>query len=55
MLPLQDGMLHRSVEVTNLLFKRMRVHTDGVWLWTAKNETRKKGKARWRSIREAPT
>ncbi|MFD9867475.1 hypothetical protein ACFXI8_23630 [Streptomyces niveus] len=35
--------------------KQIRVNTDGVWAWTAKNETRKKGKARWRSIRATPT
>lgn len=52
MLVLQYGMLYRSVEVTNLLVKQIRVDTDGVWVWTAKSKTRRKGKGWWRFIRD---
>ncbi|MFI8265306.1 hypothetical protein [Streptomyces sp. NPDC085665] len=54
MLVLQYGMLYRSVEVTNLLVKQIRVDTDGVWVWTAKSKTRRSGKGRWRFIRDRP-
>lgn len=52
MLVLQYGMLYRSVEVTNLLVKQVRVDTDGVYVWTAKSKTRRKGKGRWKFIRD---
>ncbi|MDL5199537.1 tyrosine-type recombinase/integrase [Streptomyces sp. ALI-76-A] len=52
MLVLQYGMLYRSIEVTNLLVKQIRVDTDGVWVWTAMSKTRRKGKGRWRFIRD---
>ncbi|MEW1657925.1 hypothetical protein [Streptomyces sp. NPDC093707] len=52
MLVLQYGMLYRSVEVTNLLVKQIRIDTDGVWVWTAKSKTRRKGNGRWRFIRD---
>ncbi|MFP1628869.1 hypothetical protein ACLB9X_27680 [Streptomyces sp. 5K101] len=52
MLVLQYGMLYRSIEVTNLLVKQVRVDTDGVWVWTAKSKTRRNGKGRWRFIRD---
>ncbi|MEU3098142.1 tyrosine-type recombinase/integrase [Streptomyces sp. NPDC006967] len=52
MLVLQYGMLYRSVEVTNLLVKQIRVDTDGVWVWTAMSKTRRKGRGRWRFVRD---
>lgn len=52
MLVLQYGMLYRSIEVTNLLVKHIRLDTDGVWVWTAMSKTRRKGKGRWRFIRD---
>lgn len=52
MLVLQYGMLYRSVDVTNLLVKHVRVGTDGVYVWTAKSKTRRKGIGRWRFIRD---
>ncbi|NEA53553.1 tyrosine-type recombinase/integrase [Streptomyces sp. SID13666] len=45
------GMLSRSVEVAGLLVKHVRLDTDGVWVWTAKSKTRRKG-GRWRFIRD---
>lgn len=54
MLVLQYGMLYRSVEVTNLLVRHVRLDTDGVWVWTAKSKTRRSGKGRWRFIRDRP-
>jgi hypothetical protein len=52
MLVLQYGMLYRSIDVTNLLVKHIRVATDGVYVWTAKSKTRRKGKGRWKFIRD---
>ncbi|MEU5090412.1 tyrosine-type recombinase/integrase [Streptomyces sp. NPDC021356] len=52
MLVLQYGMLYRSIEVTNLLVKQVRVDAGGVWVWTAKSKTRRKGNGRWRFIRD---
>ncbi|WP_051774677.1 tyrosine-type recombinase/integrase [Streptomyces sp. NRRL S-237] len=52
MLVLQYGMLYRSIEVTNLLVRHVRVDTDGVWVWTAMSKTRRRGKGRWRFIRD---
>ncbi|WP_326594209.1 hypothetical protein [Streptomyces sp. NBC_01294] len=52
MLVLQYGMLYRSIEVTNLLVRQVRIDTDGVWVWTAMSKTRRKGKGRWRFIRD---
>ncbi|MFF4188204.1 hypothetical protein ACFYZ9_33915 [Streptomyces sp. NPDC001691] len=54
MLVLQYGMLYRSIEVTNLLVRHVRIDTDGVWVFTAKSKTRRKGKGRWRFIRDRP-
>lgn len=52
MLVLQYGMLYRSIEVTNLLVRQVRIDTDGVWVWTAMSKTRRKGNGRWRFIRD---
>ncbi|MFD9081709.1 tyrosine-type recombinase/integrase [Streptomyces erythrochromogenes] len=52
MLVLQYGMLYRSVEVTNLLVRHVRIDSDGVWVWTAKSKTRRTGNGRWRFIRD---
>ncbi|MFJ8301268.1 hypothetical protein ACIQ9R_35955 [Streptomyces sp. NPDC094447] len=52
MLVLQYGMLYRSVEVTHLLVKNIRIHAEGVSVWTSKSKTRRKGNGRWRFIRD---
>ncbi|MFE1270541.1 hypothetical protein [Streptomyces sp. NPDC058758] len=52
MLVLQYGMLYRSVEVTHLLVKNVRIHAGGVSVWTSKSKTRRKGNGRWRFIRD---
>ncbi|MGW4509228.1 tyrosine-type recombinase/integrase [Streptomyces sp. NPDC004436] len=52
LLVLQYGMLYRSVEVTNLLVRHIRIDSDGVWVCTAKSQTCRIGKGRWRFIRD---
>lgn len=52
MLALQYGMLYRSVEVTHLMVRHVRIDNDGVWVWTAKSKTRRKGNGRWRFVRD---
>jgi hypothetical protein len=54
MLVIGYGMLSRSIEVTDLLIKQVRVDHDGVWVFTAKSKTRRKGEGRWRFIRDRP-
>jgi hypothetical protein len=46
------GKLARGIEVADLLIKNVRVTDKGVWVFTAKSKTRRKGKGKWRFIRD---
>ncbi|OAH10869.1 phage integrase family protein [Streptomyces jeddahensis] len=46
------GKLARGIEVADLLVKNVRVTDNGVWVFTAKSKTRRKGKGKWRFIRD---
>ncbi|MEW1700749.1 hypothetical protein [Streptomyces sp. NPDC091278] len=54
MLVLQYGMLYRSVDVTNLLVKQVRIDHDGIFVHTMLTKTRRKGIGFWRFIRDRP-
>ncbi|MFI2428439.1 tyrosine-type recombinase/integrase [Streptomyces sp. NPDC018955] len=46
------GKLARAIETADLLVKNVRVTDKGVWVFSAKTKTRRKGKGKWRFIRD---